>query len=59
MLNKLYPLLMQLPIGTPSPDTNTPIDLTKPFDLIVFIILPILVIIFYILWRRKKKQDKE
>lgn len=59
MLHKLYPLLLQLPIGTRNPDDNDPIDLTSPFDIIVFIILPILMLIFYILWRKKKKQDKD
>lgn len=57
MLNKLYPLLIQLPIGTPNPDNNSPIDLTSPFDVMVYIILPILVIIFYIIWRRKKRDN--
>lgn len=57
MFIKLYPLLLQLPIGTPNPDNNNPIDLTRPFDVIVYIILPILVIIFYILWRRKKRNN--
>ena len=57
MLNKLYPLLMQLPIGTPNPDNNSPIDLTNPFDVMVYIILPILVIVFYIIWRRKKRDN--
>ncbi len=59
MLNKLYPFILQLPPGTRNPDDNSPIDLTSPFDVIVFIILPIMLVIFYILWRRKKKQDRE
>lgn len=58
MLNKLYLLLIQLPIGTPNPDDNKPIDLSSTFDIIVYIILPILIIIFYILWRKKKKDKK-
>lgn len=28
MLNNLYPLLLQLPIGTRNPDDNNPIDFT-------------------------------
>ncbi len=59
MLSKLYPLLLQLPIGSQNPDDNNPIDLTSPFDVIVYIVLPILMIIFYILWRKRKKKDKE
>jgi membrane protein DedA with SNARE-associated domain len=58
MLNKLYILLLQLPIGSRDPD-DTPIDFTSPFDVIVFIVLPVLMIIFYILWRRRKKSDKD
>ncbi|SHJ37400.1 hypothetical protein SAMN04487911_1192 [Arenibacter nanhaiticus] len=58
MLNKLYPLLIQFPIGTRNPDDNDPIDLTSAFDVIVYIILPILLVIFYILWRKKKKKEK-
>ncbi len=52
-------LLLQLPIGTPNPDDNSPLDLTDPFEIIVFIVLPILMIVFYILWRRMKKKDKK
>ena len=59
MLNKLYPLLLQLPIGSRNPDDNDPIDFTSTFDVIVYIILPVLMIIFYILWRRRKKRDKD
>lgn len=58
MLHKLYPLLLQLPIGTRNQD-DSPLDMTSPFDVIVFIVLPILMVIFYILWRKKKKQDKD
>ena len=57
MIYKLYPLL-QLPIGTRNPDDNSPIDFTNAFDVIVYIILPVLMIIFYIFWRKKKKKDK-
>lgn len=59
MLNTQYPLLIQVPYGTQNPDANKPIDLTSPFDLIVFIILPILVVVFYIFWRRNKRRDRE
>ena len=54
MLNILN--ILQLPMGTPNPDDNSPIDLTNPFDVIVFIILTILMIIFYVFWRRNKKR---
>ncbi|WP_084418821.1 adenylosuccinate synthetase [Arenibacter certesii] len=58
MLHTLHPILLQLPIGTRNPDDNSPLDLTNTFDVIVYIILPILLIVFYILWRRMKNRDK-
>lgn len=55
----LYPILtIQLPIGTPNPDDNTPIDFSDPFEVIVFIVLPILAVIFYLLWKRQKNNKK-
>ncbi|TXE05679.1 adenylosuccinate synthetase [Gelidibacter salicanalis] len=59
MLIILYSLLIQLPQGTRNPDDNSPMDFSNPFDLIVYIILPILLIIFYILWRRSKRRPKD
>lgn len=56
MLHTLIIFLLQLPFGTRNPDDNNPIDLSSPFDVIVYIILPILMIVFYILWRRDKKK---
>ncbi|PKQ47003.1 adenylosuccinate synthetase [Confluentibacter flavum] len=49
-------LIIQLPIGTPNPDDNKPLNFSEPFDVIVFLILPVLVIIFYILWRKNKNR---
>ncbi|HCE54798.1 MAG TPA: adenylosuccinate synthetase [Lutibacter sp.] len=45
----------QRPTHSPNPQDNTPIDLNNLFDVIVFIVLPILMIIFYILWRNQVK----
>lgn len=56
MLNIIYLLLIQMPIGTQNPDDNAPVDFSSAFDVIVYIVLPILLIIFYIFWRRKKKK---
>lgn len=50
---------IQLPMGTPNPDNNTPIDLTSPFDVIVFIIMPILMVIFYVIWKRSKNRNND
>lgn len=51
-------LNLQLPIGTPNPDDNTALDFSDPFEVIVFIILPIACIIFYIIWRKKKGKER-
>ena len=57
MIYLLY--FLQLPVGTRNPDDNSPIDITNPFDVIVYVILPLLMLVFYILWRRYKKQDRD
>lgn len=58
-MNILHPLLViQLPMGTPNPDDNHALNLSDPFEVIVFIILPILMVLFYIFWRRQKNKDK-
>lgn len=58
-MNTLYNLLVfQLPIGTPNPDDNQPLNVSDPFEVIVFIILPILMVLFYMFWRRQKNKDK-
>ena len=55
MLNSI---IMQIPHGTPNPDNNNPVDFTNPFDLLVFLILPIVLVVFYIIWRRKRNKRK-
>ena len=56
MSNNLYILLNQLPPGTQNRDDNFPVDFKDPFEVIVFVILPMLIIIGYILWKRKRKK---
>ncbi|MHB0755384.1 adenylosuccinate synthetase [Polaribacter sp. M15] len=58
MYNLLQIINLQLPIGTPNPDDNQPLDLSDPFEVIVFIVLPILVIIFYFLWKKQNNNKK-
>jgi preprotein translocase subunit YajC len=48
----------QKPTHSPNPQDNTPIDFNNLFDVIVFIVLPILMIIFYILWRKQVKKNR-
>lgn len=55
----LYSLLwVQLPQDVPGPENNTPIDLSSWVDITIYIILPIIVVILYILYRRMKKKNK-
>lgn len=58
MLNIYQMIRIQLPIGTPNPDDNKPLDLSDPFEFIVFIIVPIVVFILYLLWKRQKNNNK-
>ncbi|PYE81630.1 hypothetical protein DFQ11_102204 [Winogradskyella epiphytica] len=57
LLHTLYLLSLQSPTGTPNPGSNAPLDFTSPFDIIVFIILPILLIFFYFMWRKQRRND--
>ena len=58
MLITLVTWFLQLPPGTQNPDDNNPINLSNPIEVIVYIILPIVLVIGYLLWLRKKKRDK-
>ncbi|WP_151894379.1 adenylosuccinate synthetase [Patiriisocius marinistellae] len=51
-------LYLQVPTGTPNPGDSNQLDLSNPFDLIMFIILPICIVVFYFLWRRSVKKNK-
>ncbi|MGJ8665964.1 MAG: adenylosuccinate synthetase [Patiriisocius sp.] len=49
-------MFIQIPSGTPNPGDSNQLDFSNPFDLIVFIILPICIAIFYFIWRRNNKK---
>ncbi|MEZ4875416.1 MAG: adenylosuccinate synthetase [Flavobacteriaceae bacterium] len=49
---------MQIPTDVPGTSENTPIDLSSPVDIILFIVSPILMIVFYLLYRRMKKKEE-
>jgi heme/copper-type cytochrome/quinol oxidase subunit 2 len=49
----------QLPTHAPNPQDNTPIDLNNLFDIIVYIVLPIGMLILYFLWRRQVKNNRK
>ena len=53
--------MIQIPTDVPNPDNNTPIDLTNIVDILLYIVAPIVLIVFYILLRkqsRKKRNDQ-
>ena len=56
MLALRFIQLLQLPFGSRNPDDNKPVDMSDPFEVIVFIVLPIIIVILYFLWRRDKKK---
>lgn len=59
MIHILNLILLQLPPGSRNPDDNSPLDLTDPFNIIVFIILPIVIVVFYIIWRKSKNRGNQ
>jgi hypothetical protein len=50
---------MQIPTDVPKPQNNTPIDLSSPFDVVLFIVAPILLIGFYFYFRRKQRLKRK
>ncbi|MGO3181952.1 MAG: hypothetical protein ACTIJ9_03885 [Aequorivita sp.] len=51
-------LYAQKPTEVPKP-SDTPIDLSNPADVIIYIILPVCAILLFIIyWRKKNKQKK-
>jgi len=49
----------QIPREVPHPDNNTPLDVTNPFELIVYIIIPIALIVLYFFLRKKRKASQK
>lgn len=49
----------QIPTEVPKPQDNTPLDLTNPANIIIFIVLPLCAVLFFFIYRdKKKKRDK-
>ena len=51
-------LYAQKPTEVPKP-SDTPIDLSNPADVIIYIVLPICAILLFLIYWRKKKQEKK
>ena len=45
-----------VPEGIPDPDDSKPLSIDTTFDVILYIICPILIFIGYLLWRRRIKK---
>ena len=48
----------QIPTNVPHPNNNSPIDLSKPEDLIIYIILPLIIAALYFIGIRGRKRKK-
>lgn len=48
----------QKPTQSPSPQNYSKVDLNNWFDIIVFIMLPIIILFFYLLWRKQVRKRK-
>jgi len=48
----------QIPTDVPNPSNNTAVDFSEPANIIVFIVLPVVIAIFILLWYRQKQKDK-
>ncbi|MCW9038632.1 adenylosuccinate synthetase [Altibacter sp.] len=49
-------MIAQIPKEVPHPDTNSPVDLTNPADVIIYIVIPLLFVGLYFIWRRRKNR---
>lgn len=51
-------LLIQSPDGIPKPGNNEPLDLQSWSEVIIYILIPILLIVFYFVWRKNRRNRK-
>lgn len=49
---------IQIPREVPHPNNNSPIDLSKTEDVIIYIVLPLAVIVLLLIGRRGRKTKK-
>jgi len=48
----------QIPKEVPHPDNNKPLDLSDPADIIIYIVIPVVFIILFFVWRSRRKKNK-
>lgn len=46
----------QIPTQVPKPDTNSPIDLTKTADILIYIVMPVLILLLVALRLKNTKK---
>ncbi len=62
MLFTLGAVLSQVPKGVPQPHNNEPPVIDSVFDVLLYIVFPVVLVTLYFFWRRrelKKKKEQE
>lgn len=49
----------QLPTHSSNPQNNSPLEFNNLFNVIVFIVLPVVMFILYLMWRKQVKKDRD
>ncbi len=49
----------QMPQGVPHPGNNSPIDFTSASDIILYIVLPVVLVVAYVILRRRKLKKRQ
>ncbi len=47
----------QIPREVPHPDNNTPLDFSNPFEVIVYIVIPVLLLLLYFFLRKRRRNS--
>ncbi|MCM5663187.1 adenylosuccinate synthetase [Galbibacter mesophilus] len=50
---------LQAPPEVPKPGNNDPLDLQSWSEVIIYILLPVLFIILYFVWRNRKNRNRK
>lgn len=51
-------MFLQIPTEVPHPDTNTAIDFNNTFDVVVYIVAPVILIVLYFYLRKKSRNSQ-
>lgn len=53
-----FEMYSQIPTDVPKPQDNSPVDFSDPVNIILFIVLPLLAVVFVLIWRNKLRKDE-